>query len=70
MCFRNISASKIKKFVLRRRKIAQFYYKGLSGIKNIELPEVNKNIYNSYHLYPIRINFKKTKINKINLLKK
>ena len=61
---------KLKKFVLRRRKIAQFYYKGLSGIKNIELPEENKNIYNSYHLYPIRINFKKAGISKINLLKK
>ena len=61
---------KLRKFVFRRRQIANTYLKELSNVKNISLPTVNKNVYHSYHLFPIRINFKKTKIKKLNLIKK
>lgn len=55
---------KINKFVKHRRHIAEYYNKNFMNIKNIIIPNVKKEIYHSYHLYPIQINFKKFKISK------
>lgn len=55
---------KLNTFVKKRRKIANLYNKNLSKISNIELPNNEKNIVNSYHLYPIKIKFKNLSIKK------
>ena len=55
---------KINKFVQHRRVVAEYYNKNFINIKNIEIPNVKKGIYHSYHLYPIQINFEKFRISK------
>ena len=63
---------KINKFTKKRNQIANYYN---TEIKNhlIKLPLSKKNVYNSFNLYPIKINFKKSELTKIkfyNLFKK
>ena len=56
---------KINKFIKERRKIAKFYDNFFLNYKNyISVMPNDNNYYNSYHIYPIRINFKKLKISK------
>jgi len=45
---------RLNKYVKKRNRIAKFYYDNLKNL-DIQLPYVNKNVYSSYHLYPIRI---------------
>ena len=63
---------KLDKFVKRRRKLL-IHNELFKNEEKIILPKVKKN-YHSYHLYPIKINFKKLKIDKkkffLNLHKK
>lgn len=59
-----------KKFILKRRKIAKIYEKLLKDIPNLILPNVDKKIYHSYHLYPVKINFSRMKISKKNFFNK
>ena len=54
---------KIDKFVNLRREIAKSYNFMLNDRTNIDTP-IEKNVYHSYHLYPLQINFAKLKINK------
>lgn len=61
--------SKLDIFIRKRRKIALIYNKNLL-LDCIKLPQENENIFHSYHLYPILIDFKKLKINKNLFLKK
>ena len=64
-CALGISQLKsLNKFVKKRRSIAQKYNCLLKDTKNIILPIEKKGFYNSYHLYPLRINFKKLKLDK------
>ena len=63
---------KTKKFILKKKKIADFYYKNLKD-KRIILPNYKFNRNNSWHLFIIRIDF--TKVNRdkayiVNFLKK
>ena len=55
---------KINFFIRKRNEIANYYFNNLRDIRELELPNVDKNIYNSYHLFPIKINFKKLNISK------
>ena len=61
-----LGISQLKKliaFINRRQKIAYVYDKFFSNVLNIKIPKVeNKNIFHSYHLYPLLIDFKKFKI--------
>ena len=61
--------SKLNIFINKRRDVASIYNKNLL-IEGLKLPKEKKNIYHSYHLYPVLINFKKLKINKDLFLKK
>ena len=65
---------KLNKFVKKRRKIANIYNKLFLNEEKIITPKVKKSNYHSYHLYPIKIDFKKLKIDKkkffLNLQKK
>ena len=65
--------SRLDKFINKRREIANKYNKAFSKIKNLTVPKEEKYSYHSYHLYPLLINFKNLKKNKIdfyNLFKK
>ncbi len=62
-----LGSSQLKKlsiFIKRRREIANIYYKKLDKFDCIELPQKNKNIFNSFHLFPIKIHFNRIRINK------
>jgi UDP-4-amino-4,6-dideoxy-L-N-acetyl-beta-L-altrosamine transaminase len=60
----------LNNFILSRRKIAKIYDKEFSNINKLKIPVARKNCYHSYHLYPLLINFNKTKINKKNFFLK
>jgi len=50
---------KLGKYVKRRKEIADLYNKSFAKISNIIIPKVKKTIGHAYHLYPLKINFKK-----------
>ncbi len=52
---------KLKKFVERRREIAQCYQEGLAEIQEIQLPVELPSVRSSYHLFPIRLQLKQLK---------
>ena len=56
-------------FIEKRRKIAKLYDKELGDIDGIEIPSVCNNKKHTYHLYVLKINFKKFKTNKISFFK-
>jgi dTDP-4-amino-4,6-dideoxygalactose transaminase len=56
--------AKLKKFVEKRRVIAKIYDDLLKNQDLLKIPQIDKNIYHSFHIYPLLINFKKSKINK------
>ena len=51
--------TKVKKRIEQRRKIAKKYDSFFSKYNYFKIPLDNKEYQNSYHLYPLRINFKK-----------
>jgi len=55
---------KIKIFLKKRLFISSFYNKSFDRIKNIQIPKIKENFQHSYHLYPLRIDFKKFNISK------
>ena len=62
-----LGTSQLKKldfFIKKRREIAKIYDKAFSNIEGIKTPPTRKYCHHSYHLYPLQINFNKTKINK------
>ena len=64
-CALGISQLKrLNQFILARRKIAKIYDKAFSNTSKLQIPQVREKCYHSYHLYPLLIDFKKTRINK------
>ena len=64
-CALGISQLKKLDFFVRKRKlIAERYNLAFKNIENIEIPKIYDNHSHAYHLYPIRIDFKKFNINK------
>lgn len=61
--------SKLKSNVRIRNKIASFYNKTFENTKYCKVPKVSKNNYCSYHLYPLRFDWKKIKMNKYEFYK-
>jgi dTDP-4-amino-4,6-dideoxygalactose transaminase len=60
---------KLNKFVNFRRKIAGLYDKLFENFDCFQIPNVEKNVRHAYHLYPLLIDFKKIKVNKLFLFK-
>ncbi len=56
--------NKLKKFVYKRNQIARHYDKSFKNLDCIKTPVVKKGFSHAFHLYPVLIDFKKTKINK------
>ncbi len=61
---------KLNKFIKSRREIANIYNKNFRNDERFKIPPENKQIYHSYHLYPLQINFEKFKFDKEYLIKK
>lgn len=59
---------KLNQFVKIRRDIAKIYNISLKNDERFILPLNEKNKYHSYHLYSLKINFKKVKTNKKKLI--
>ncbi len=62
--------SKLKKFINRRIEIAKIYNKAFLNDKRIANQFIGPNKSSSYHLYVIKIDFKKLKLNKNDFFKK
>ena len=62
--------SRLDKFVTRRKKLAQKYDNAFINYEGIIIPKIKKNYGHSYHIYPLKINFKKFKISKESFFKK
>lgn len=60
---------KISKFINRRNIIAKKYDEFFSKYKIFKIPPRKENYFNSYHLYPLLIDFKKTKLDRRKLFK-
>ena len=61
---------KLDNFVASRRGQASIYDKHLSKHEYLTIPQARKDSLHSYHLYPLKINFKKLKVNKVNFFRK
>lgn len=64
---------KMKKFLGLRTAIARSYTRNLQKLQEnelIDLPKVTSNTTSAWHLYPLRINFNKTKYSKKQLFQK
>ena len=59
---------KLNQFVKIRRDIAKLYDKSLKNDERFILPLHEKNKYHSYHLYSLKVDFKKVKISKNKLI--
>ncbi len=55
---------KLKKIIVKRKKIADFYDKNFRLLKNIYIPQFQQRNDSSNHLYILNINFNNLKINK------
>ena len=60
---------KLNKFISKRKKIAKFYDKLFNDKLKFKIPKKIKNTENSYHLYPLLINFDKIKKTKDEIIK-
>tara|TARA_B100001059_G_C17835729_1_gene587968 strand:- start:890 stop:2023 length:1134 start_codon:yes stop_codon:yes gene_type:complete len=56
--------AKLSNFTDKRNTISKIYSSSFKNNSNLKIPAVEKNYYHAFHLYPLLINFKKTKINK------
>ena len=54
---------RLRKFILRRNYIAKFYDKIFENNELFTIPK-KKNVFHSYHLYPLLVNFEKIKKSK------
>jgi UDP-4-amino-4,6-dideoxy-N-acetyl-beta-L-altrosamine transaminase len=61
---------KVDEFVQKRCEIAKEYDESFSNIDNLKIPETHYLVEHAYHLYPLQINFEKTKLTKPELFTK
>ena len=52
---------KVDGFIQRRREIASIYNAAFSGISGVEIPPTTSNLKHVYHLYVLKIDFKRFK---------
>lgn len=60
---------KLNKFIVARKKIAKFYDKLFIDKLKFNVPKKNSNVENSYHLYPLLVDFDKIKKTKDQIIK-
>tara|TARA_B100000963_G_scaffold362041_1_gene402476 strand:+ start:1979 stop:3205 length:1227 start_codon:yes stop_codon:yes gene_type:complete len=64
-----VQLKKLKKIIKRQNELASILYNGIKDLKGIKLPKKDKNITNSYYVFPIIYDENKTKISRKNILK-
>lgn len=67
-----VQLKKLKKILKKQNQLATKLYNGIKNLKGIKLPKENKNITNSFYVFPIIYDERKTKISRkriIELLK-
>jgi dTDP-4-amino-4,6-dideoxygalactose transaminase len=55
---------KLESFIARRREIARQYRAGLSGLPGLRLPEEDRSNRQTWHLYPLLLDFDRMKIDR------
>ncbi len=68
----SLGISQLKKlnlFIKKRQSLAKIYYEQLKDDDRFNLPNILPNSEHSFHLFPLRINFKKLSISKIKFFK-
>lgn len=60
---------KIEKFLNKRKRIANIYFKELKNICEIQFQEIEKQNEHAFHLFPVLINFKKIKKTRSDMFK-
>jgi len=60
---------KLDRFIKKRKAIARKYNNSFKNIKFLTTPKIADNIDHAYHLYPIQIDFGKTKFDKKHFFK-
>ncbi len=63
-----LGSSQLKKldnFIKARDKIARKYDNSFSGLKLLRMPKTHNKIKHAYHLYPVKIDFEKLSISKV-----
>jgi len=61
---------KLDAFVKRRREIVSIYNKVFSGIDEVKIPTEKENVFSSYHLYVLLIDFVGIGINRVEFMEK
>ena len=61
--------SKLNKIVKKKVEISKIYKKNLEKIKCIKIPKIYKTKNSAFHLYPIKINFDKLTVSKLEFYK-
>ncbi len=62
-----LGISQLKKldyFVQKRREISDWYKESFKDINNFTLPTISNGVEHAFHLYPLKVDFEKTSINK------
>ena len=60
-----VQLKKLKKILKKQNQLATKLYNGIKNLKGIKLPKENKNITNSFYVFPIIYDERKTKISRI-----
>ncbi len=61
--------SKLHKFLKKRKQIAKIYSYVFKDNKYVKCPIIRNKCSHAFHLYPIRVNFNKLKISKLEVLR-
>lgn len=61
---------KLNKFKKRRREIVKKYNKALIGFQNVTIPHEGEGVNSAFHLYVIKIDFKKLKLSRKQVMTK
>ena len=61
---------KLNGYVNRRRRIAAMYDKAFKGIEHVETPHVPEGKRHAYHLYVLKVDFRRLGINRRSFMKK
>ena len=61
--------NKLNKFIKKRNNIAKIYNSYFGDFDLFSVPKIQENSVHAFHLYPLLINFKKSKISKEKLFK-
>ena len=70
MCLRFITIEKIEKILKKRRDIALYYDKHFKRFKNLKPLQIKQRKLSSNHLYIVKIDLEKIKLNKNQIMSK